>query len=48
MDGDEKFVKLVAISKLMDLEHMTTHVGIKIGSDINLTLPNAVGRLKIE
>jgi hypothetical protein len=26
---------------------LITHVGIKIGSDINLKLSNAVGRLKL-
>jgi hypothetical protein len=44
---DEEFVKRVAILTLMGLEHIDHTCRNKIGSNINLNLPNAVGRLKI-
>jgi hypothetical protein len=46
--GDKEFVKRVAISKLADLERIDHTCRNKIGSNINLNLPNAVGRLKID
>jgi len=46
--GDKEFVKRVAILTLADLERIDHTCRNKIGSNINLNLPNAVGRLKID
>jgi hypothetical protein len=45
--GNEECVKLVAILKLADLEHIGRTCRNKIGSNINLNLSSAVERLKI-
>ena len=46
--GDEEFVKIVAILKLADLEHIDHTCRNKIGSNINLNLLNRVKGLKID
>jgi len=45
--GDKEFVKRVAIPILADLERIDHTCRNKIGSNINLNLSNAVGRLRI-
>ena len=47
-EGYKEFVKRVAIPTLAGLEHIDHTCRNKIGSNINLNLPNAVGRLKID